>query len=109
MSLTSEKEALLHHLNQKAVQEHATAHEKAVQTGRQLPPAPVKLVAAEVEFPKWLDKGWKTSDKAKDCFEPAESKLAEDAETVADLLSKGWTEAPPKKETKAKVEPKAEK
>lgn len=65
---------------------------------------------AMAEFPKWLHKDWKATEKAPGHHVAGASKLVHTAEDALELLEKGWTEdapQPAKKEAPKPEEPKA--
>lgn len=96
MGLTPTKEMVLLKLNEAATHAHQEATEKAQRLGRQPPPAPVPVTAEQIEYPKWVHKGWKVASKVPGHHKPEESELAKDAEHLKALLAEGWTEEPPK-------------
>lgn len=95
MSLTPSKEELLLRLNSKAVADHQDATDKAFSQGKAAPPPPVPLKPEEIEFPKWLHKDWKANSQNEGFWVPGESKLAKNAEHMAELQKDGFSDAPP--------------
>lgn len=103
MGLTQSKEYLLVKMNQAAEAEHKEASTKAVRLGKAAPAAPVPLQPVDLEYPKYLHKGWKATAKGGGHFEPAESRLVK-SKAEHDELGAEWTDAPPKQEAPAKKE-----
>jgi len=94
--MTPEKELLLSKMNQESEAEHKEATRKAERMGKALPAAPAPLKPEQIEFPKWVHKGWEETENAPGHHEAAESKLAHNAEELAALVAKGFTETPVK-------------
>lgn len=105
MSLTPAKEDLMNRLNATAENEYQAACEKADRAGKARPQKPVALTPADLEFPRWVHKEWKLSGQNDGHYVPAESKLAKNAEQLAELSGLGFSDAGPsvKKEAPAKV------
>lgn len=95
MTLPTSKEATLTKLNERARSEHAAETEKSARAGRPAPPEPTPLKAEQIEFPKWVHKGWKASSKGGNHETPSESRLVQSAEELKALGSE-WSEEPPK-------------
>lgn len=101
MGLSPSKIALLARLNNQAQLEHDAAKDLATKKGRPAPPAPALLTDNDIEFPKWVGKGWKASGKRQGHQEPTESQLAGSKEELDILLTQGWSVKP---ETQSKAE-----
>lgn len=97
MALIPSTEAVLHKMNT----ERLAAHDKAVQEAKlnqkPAPPKPELLKPEQVEFPKYLHKDWKESSVGSHHV-PGKSELALNAEQEKELLAKGYSALPPKKE-----------
>lgn len=110
MSLSQSKESVLFKLNERIHAEHAAEAERLARAGRQVPAEPAPLKPEQIEFPKWVYKGWKNSAKGRGHQEPAESKLVHSEEEL-EALGDGWSEEPPSPKSKGwseKTEPKTE-
>lgn len=104
MALTASQEMVLQRLNDMQLAIHEEAKKKADLKGQPHPPAPAPIRPEQVEFPKYLHKGWKETDKAPGHYEPEVSKLAHSPEQEKELIAKGFSHAPPSKKEAVKKE-----
>lgn len=103
MGLTQTKEFHLARMNNEAQAKHSEETEKNRKLGKAAPPPFVPLTAEQIEWPKWVHKGWKATGKTPGHFEPAESKLVHSEEQLKELGG-DWTDSPPKSAPEAKKE-----
>lgn len=97
MALTPTQEAVLQKLNDKLLSEHEAAKRLADSRGQKHPPAPVPLKPEQVEYPKWLHKDWKETDKAPGHQEPGKSVLVHSTDEEKAYVARGFSDAPPSK------------
>lgn len=97
MALTSSQEAVHERLNEQITQRYEAAKRDADAKGLKHPPAPVLLTAQQIEFPKYLFKEWKKSEKSTEHYVASQKRLVHNAEEEAVARKEGFSDSPDRK------------